>query len=228
MGWLGLLGAWGLTSQAWAWPWSPPDEDGDGIRDRDDECPGLMETRNGYADEDGCPDYLRKLLVEAELDGTVVAATYRITLPDGTTTDWSADPEVAKALVPGARVRLEARLDCLAGDRVWVVRDALNRVPVRLVPRADAEVAWSVLDAEGTPVPEAQVTWLGARTAACARTGTSEITGGHSVHRVGAGEYHVRLEAPGFAPVERTVPVEAGERREVPVMLEAAAPAPEP
>ena len=32
------------------------DSDGDGIADGDDECPGEPETRNGYRDEDGCPD----------------------------------------------------------------------------------------------------------------------------------------------------------------------------
>ena len=36
----------------------PPaaDADGDGIADRDDRCPDAPETRNGYQDDDGCPD----------------------------------------------------------------------------------------------------------------------------------------------------------------------------
>jgi outer membrane protein OmpA-like peptidoglycan-associated protein len=34
------------------------DSDGDGIADGVDDCPSLAETRNGYKDEDGCPDYL--------------------------------------------------------------------------------------------------------------------------------------------------------------------------
>jgi outer membrane protein OmpA-like peptidoglycan-associated protein len=32
------------------------DGDGDGVGDNDDKCPGDAETRNGYQDEDGCPD----------------------------------------------------------------------------------------------------------------------------------------------------------------------------
>ena len=32
------------------------DGDGDGVTDPDDKCPGDAETRNGYQDEDGCPD----------------------------------------------------------------------------------------------------------------------------------------------------------------------------
>ena len=33
-----------------------PDTDGDGILDPDDRCPDRAETRNGFGDEDGCPD----------------------------------------------------------------------------------------------------------------------------------------------------------------------------
>ncbi len=33
-----------------------PDSDGDGILDPDDKCPTKPETKNGYEDEDGCPD----------------------------------------------------------------------------------------------------------------------------------------------------------------------------
>jgi outer membrane protein OmpA-like peptidoglycan-associated protein len=38
----------------------PPDRDGDGIPDHLDKCPDQPETRNGYQDEDGCPDELPK------------------------------------------------------------------------------------------------------------------------------------------------------------------------
>jgi outer membrane protein OmpA-like peptidoglycan-associated protein len=34
----------------------PRDADGDGIPDADDKCPDDPETRNGYQDDDGCPD----------------------------------------------------------------------------------------------------------------------------------------------------------------------------
>jgi OOP family OmpA-OmpF porin len=42
----------------------PPDADGDGIPDAADKCPGEPETKNGYEDEDGCPD--EKPVVPAE------------------------------------------------------------------------------------------------------------------------------------------------------------------
>ena len=46
-----------------------PDTDGDGIADPDDKCPTVAETRNGYQDEDGCPDEIPLQL--AKFTGTI-------------------------------------------------------------------------------------------------------------------------------------------------------------
>jgi len=46
-----------------------PDTDGDGILDPDDKCPTQPETRNGYQDEDGCPDEIPTQL--AKFTGTI-------------------------------------------------------------------------------------------------------------------------------------------------------------
>lgn len=40
----------------------PPDKDGDGIIDENDKCPEKPETKNGYQDDDGCPDKLPKII----------------------------------------------------------------------------------------------------------------------------------------------------------------------
>ncbi len=40
------------------------DSDNDGIVDRLDKCPNEPETKNGYQDEDGCPDELPRALVQ--------------------------------------------------------------------------------------------------------------------------------------------------------------------
>jgi outer membrane protein OmpA-like peptidoglycan-associated protein len=37
-------------------PAAPPDSDGDGLRDPDDRCPAEAEDKDGFEDEDGCPD----------------------------------------------------------------------------------------------------------------------------------------------------------------------------
>ena len=42
-----------------------PDPDGDGILGEADKCPGEPETKNGFEDEDGCPDKAPRVLVTA-------------------------------------------------------------------------------------------------------------------------------------------------------------------
>jgi len=46
-----------------------PDSDGDGILDPDDQCVTKQETKNGYGDENGCPDEIP--LEMARLTGTI-------------------------------------------------------------------------------------------------------------------------------------------------------------
>jgi outer membrane protein OmpA-like peptidoglycan-associated protein len=51
---------------------TPSDRDGDGIPDAKDKCPNEPETRNGYQDDDGCPDQLPVALVAAFETATAV------------------------------------------------------------------------------------------------------------------------------------------------------------
>jgi len=44
-----------FASVSWALD-TPPDKDGDGVRNRDDACVTDPEDRDGFEDEDGCPD----------------------------------------------------------------------------------------------------------------------------------------------------------------------------
>lgn len=43
-----------------------PDTDGDGVLDTVDQCPANAELRNGYQDEDGCPDELAELTIKVK------------------------------------------------------------------------------------------------------------------------------------------------------------------
>ncbi|HEY4242791.1 MAG TPA: OmpA family protein [Kofleriaceae bacterium] len=63
--WRALVGVWlghGKEKKPAPAPVAPPpvigDRDGDGILDNVDKCPDEPETKNGYQDEDGCPDTL--------------------------------------------------------------------------------------------------------------------------------------------------------------------------
>jgi len=52
----------------------PKDTDGDGILDKDDKCPDKAETKNGFQDEDGCPDELPKEI--AKFTGVIQGITF--------------------------------------------------------------------------------------------------------------------------------------------------------
>ena len=45
------------------------DSDNDGIYDADDKCPSAAETKNGYLDDDGCPDELATTASGIDKDG---------------------------------------------------------------------------------------------------------------------------------------------------------------
>ena len=53
------------------------DRDGDGFLDNVDKCPDEPETRNGFQDDDGCPDEIIKDLtgIQFDLDSAVIAVT---------------------------------------------------------------------------------------------------------------------------------------------------------
>jgi hypothetical protein len=50
------LSAMSLTACKEEPPPPPPDKDGDGMIDSTDKCPDKAETKNGFEDNDGCPD----------------------------------------------------------------------------------------------------------------------------------------------------------------------------
>ncbi len=215
-----------------AWPLKWADEDQDSVPDRRDDCLSLPETINGYADDDGCPDYLEPLAVVGRLDGEDVPVAVSLELQDGTLlADWAPGPRVGDPLAPGTRVTIRARVDCLAGVRRWSVRGGgANLVAVPLAPRFDATVRWAVVDEEGAAVADATVEWLDARTAACAPPSTPVLVDGIGAHELGAGVHRVRVSAPGFRAVEHDLEISRGERLDVQVLLESTADeeAPEP
>jgi len=61
--------SYGAANEADAGDASGPDTDGDGTADPEDKCPTVPETRNGYQDEDGCPDEIPMQL--AKFTGTI-------------------------------------------------------------------------------------------------------------------------------------------------------------
>lgn len=71
------------------------DSDGDGIPDAQDRCPRLPETRNGYRDDDGCPDVLPLTTAPLQAGMTLPVPGVRF-LPEAS----GLRPDAEEALTP--------------------------------------------------------------------------------------------------------------------------------
>ncbi len=126
------------------------DRDDDGVSDDNDRCPDVPETRNGYLDDDGCPD---------ETNSRIRVTSSRILLDEplrfkGSSADLDAVSfgvlsDIVKTLVdaPDMKLRIEGHTDAtgdenanvvLSRRRAEVVRDYLiskGIAPARLTPQ---------------------------------------------------------------------------------------------
>ncbi|WAS90348.1 OmpA family protein [Nannocystis punicea] len=111
-----------------------PDTDGDGILDPDDKCPTQPETRNGYQDEDGCPDEIPTAL--AKFTGTIKGIYFDL---DKATIKPKSRPVLDRAVAvlkefPSIRIEISGHTDStgspeynkvLSGKRAAAVKDYL-------------------------------------------------------------------------------------------------------
>lgn len=111
-----------------------PDTDGDGILDPDDKCPTEPETRNGYEDEDGCPDTIPTAL--AKFTGTIKGIYFDL---DKSTIKPKSRPVLDRAVAvlkefPSIRIEISGHTDStgsaeynkkLSGERAKAVKDYL-------------------------------------------------------------------------------------------------------
>lgn len=144
----------------------PADDDEDGIPDREDNCPTIAETRNGYADEDGCPDYLSFVTVQATHAGRVLPYAEFWMRHDGRSYVANGPAMSLENLVPGDAIDVAARHACLGGE--GTVRAGTDPVGMRLAlyPERTSPVTFRVTDGEGEPL-DAFLLWNGSQPAAC-------------------------------------------------------------
>lgn len=81
------------------------DSDGDGVADRLDSCPAHPETRNGYKDEDGCPDELPAAL--KQFTGTIQGVAFQTSSAILTTESLTVLDAAVKVLKDNPSVRIE-------------------------------------------------------------------------------------------------------------------------
>lgn len=97
----------------------PADADRDGVLDRADACPGELETRNGYLDEDGCPD---SPPARVEVTATQIVIKERVEFATGKATLLASSfpvlDDVAKVLkdYPAIRVEIAGHTDNVGDD----------------------------------------------------------------------------------------------------------------
>ncbi len=82
-----------------------PDSDGDGIPDKLDKCPTQPETKNGYQDDDGCPDEIPEAVKKfsGKVEGIVFANGKAVILPSS----FPVLDRAAKVLKDYPQVKLE-------------------------------------------------------------------------------------------------------------------------
>jgi outer membrane protein OmpA-like peptidoglycan-associated protein len=193
-------------------PQAPRDRDRDGIADRDDACRDKPEDKDGYQDQDGCPDptVVVRFRVEDPKSRPIGAATLSVDgkpLPSQGTGVFQAD------LHPGRYATAAAAVDYLPLDAAvqvpeqpeftttFTLQPALGLVRLRVSGPGGAAVdgGWTVDGSVGPALA----------------AGKAEIT-------LKPGAHKVLVTVPGFHPVEREVTLKAGEDVEVAVTVQRA------
>jgi outer membrane protein OmpA-like peptidoglycan-associated protein len=188
------------------------DKDGDGLRDKVDACPTEPEDKDGFKDDDGCPDPTTQvhIMVRDHNGDLVYGATTQLQTEAGTR-EGGAD--FTLPIHPGEYlVRVDAPRFAGFGELVAIPGVERHEVVVELEPLF-GEVRVVVVDAEGRPLTgQAQVDG----------DDPVRVSGGVARAKADAGRRAVTVRVDGFKT--RTVPVTviAGELHEIKVQLEPA------
>jgi OOP family OmpA-OmpF porin len=97
-------------------PAPPPDRDGDGFPDQGDTCPDQPETKNGFADQDGCPDEVPRAV--ARFTGVIKGINFKTGKDTILKSSYKVLKAAAKVLreYPDLRVEISGHTDS-AGSR---------------------------------------------------------------------------------------------------------------
>jgi hypothetical protein len=195
---------------------SRSDKDDDGFLDGVDACPEDPETLNHFQDDDGCPDELPTLMIEVLHQGQPArGAQVTLSGEETYTLEYNTDP-IIYDVGPNTEWRIEAALGfCLYGEARVSVEESKQVAQVPLLLTQSARLNVMAMDYDGRPLAGATV-----RTAdsdeGCGLNVPIELDGqGMGFVDVGVGAHRVIVEAPGYAPHEQQVELEAGSEGEV-------------
>jgi outer membrane protein OmpA-like peptidoglycan-associated protein len=110
----------------------PSDKDGDGIVDANDKCVDQMETPNGFADDDGCPDEVPEKV--ARFVGAVQGVNFKVASADLLrSSDMSLDKFVSLLKeFPDLKIEIQGHVDDLTRDEA-LSQSRANTVKAYLV-----------------------------------------------------------------------------------------------
>jgi len=185
------------------------DRDGDGVSNKVDQCPEEVEDRDGYRDEDGCPDPSTRVNFVFEDDVgqpvTTAVSTVRGAGGEGTGAgSWTIDlhPGTYTLTAKGHGYHPHA-------SEVSVPDRATAQVGITL-ERILGRVRVQVVDERGTAV-----------TGATIRVGRGEAVQATGLDvRLPPGDHVVRVSAPDFHDATEVVAVEAEETHGLRIVLE--------
>ncbi len=183
------------------------DSDADGVPDKEDACVSKPEDKDGWADDDGCPDPTPKVFITfVESNEIPVFGVVAVVVDQGEIMSGAA--EYSLELQPGTHAltassagyrTLESSIE-VPDERKVMLRVVLDPLVGQLVLTA--------VDAQGNPIKSQ---WTLAE---------HEITGSRAVRSLRQGGYEARVRAPGFHPQTRQVVVTGDETTTLEVVLE--------
>jgi len=203
-------------------PFPPPDTDPIGVLHTTDACPLESEVHNGYKDEDGCPDRLGTLLVEARYRGEPRSVSGELLGPQGQQTIQVGARGLAVDAVPGTQWTVKARGGCLQGEATALAAETGAELVVELEPVLDARLTVEVAGAGGEALPGATIHWM-SETPECVPAGPAAAdSAGRLAQDLSSGAHTLVVTAPGYSVHEEQVTLLAGDDRRLQVHLDAA------
>ncbi|MEZ4317749.1 MAG: OmpA family protein [Myxococcota bacterium] len=175
--------------------WGSYDADDDGVRDRDDACVRIPETRNGYLDDDGCPDSLSGITVAGSF-GTMIEENAKVVIEGPGFRKVGTNQVRVDDLVPGTEVTAVVALGCQAAQTRLVIEPVHRKVRLKLQPALFSEVTFVVRDSLGETPRNAKITWLGSEPAGCSPAEDTELAAGFGKLLLGRGTHTVLVRTP--------------------------------
>jgi outer membrane protein OmpA-like peptidoglycan-associated protein len=203
-------------------PLREPDSDPIGALNVADRCPVEPETRNGWRDEDGCPDQLGLVRPEVVFEGQLRPGAELVVegLPEPFRGPFRAGMPAWEVL-PETPLSARATSDgCLSGEARHAVTEGENTLRVELVRVLDARVTVQVEDMLARPIPNAIVTWLSDKPLCVPGEAIPVDTAGAATTGIGAGEHQLVVDAEGYQMVYESFTFEPGQERSFAVVLE--------